>query len=123
MPVFSPFIGYIPLGLPFFIIGIFNYSIYFCLSWESGVWVPIVMAVLAATSAASFPGIPTCDGTQFISTSRLLIFAVSSRERIFIVISGRDFEVPDFIACMALRESVRITDFGIFESIIHCTAC
>ena len=31
--------------------------------------------------------------------------------------------MPDFIACMALRESVRITDFGIFESIIHCTAC
>ena len=56
-------------------------------------------------------------------TSRLLIFAVSSKERIFIVMSGRDFEVPDFSACIALRESVRITDFGIFESIIHCTAC
>ena len=86
-----------------------------------GSGVPIVMAVLAATSAVSFPGIPTCDGTQSICTSRLLSFAISSRERIFIVISGRDFEVPDCIACMAMRESV--SDFGIFESIIHCTAC
>ena len=31
--------------------------------------------------------------------------------------------MSDFIACMALRESVRITDFGIFKSMIHCTAC
>ena len=85
--------------------------------------VPIVMAILAATSAALFPGIPTCDCTQSNCTSRLFIFAVSSKGRIFIVISGRDFEVPDFIACIALRESVRITEFGIFESIIHCTAC
>ena len=67
MPIFSPFIGDIPMGLPFTINGIFNYSIYFCLSWEGGVL--IVMAVLAATSAASFPGIPICDGTHSIFTS------------------------------------------------------
>ena len=54
-----------------------------------GSWVPMVMAFLAASSAASFPGIPTCNGTQSICTSRLFIFALSSKERIFIVISGR----------------------------------
>ena len=42
---------------------------------ESGV--PKVMPVVAATSAASFPGIPTCDVTQSICTSRLFIFVVS----------------------------------------------
>ena len=73
MPIFSPFIGYIPLGLPFMINGLLVTVYISALTGIVGSGVPIVMAVLAATSAASFPGIPTCDGTQSICTSRLLI--------------------------------------------------
>ena len=51
---------------------------------------------------------------SLIALRGCLFFVISSRERIFIVISGRDFEVPDSIACIALRESVRISDFGDF---------
>ena len=76
--------------------------------------VPKVKVVLAVTSATctSFPVIPTCNGTQSICAARLFFFLLQG-ENFHIDISDRNFEMPDFVACMALRKSVSITDFGI----------
>ena len=72
--VFSPFVIYVSLGLPFTNNGILITVYISAFAERVGSGVPIVMAVLAAISDASFPGIPTCDGTQSNCTSRLFIF-------------------------------------------------
>ena len=108
-----------PLGLPFLIYGIINYVIYFRFGGSSEVLIPVFIASFAAISADSLPSIPTWAGIHSMEMLNLTVEARFSKDNILSTLSGLDLDFPFCSACIALRESVKITEFWMPPLRIH----
>ena len=76
-----------------------------------GSLVPVVIASFAAISADSLPSIPTWAGIQSMEMLNFTVEARFSRDNILSTLSGLDLDFPYCSACIALRESVKMTEF------------
>ena len=108
-----------PLGLPFLIYGIINYEISSDLEGLVKSWIPVFIASFAAISADSLPSIPTWAGIHSMEMLNLTVEARFSKDNILSTLSGLDLDFPFCSACIALRESVKITEFWMPPLRIH----
>ena len=74
-------------------------------------WIPVFIASFAAISADSLPSIPTWAGIHSMEMLNLTVEARFSKDNILSTLSGLDLDFPFCSACIALRESVKITEF------------
>ena len=70
----------------------------------------MIITSFAAISAASLPSIPTWAGIHSMEMLNLTVEAGFSRDNILSTLSGLDLDLPFCCACIALRESVKITE-------------
>ena len=82
-------------------------------------WIPVFIASFAAISADSLPLIPTWAGIHSVEMLNLTVEARFSKDNILSTLSGLDLDFPFCSACIALRESVKITEFWMPPPIIH----
>ena len=73
-------------------------------------WIPVFIASFAAISADSLPSIPTWAGIHSMEMLNLTVEARFSKDNILSTLSG---------PCIALRESVKITEFWMPPLRIH----
>ena len=73
-------------------------------------WIPVFIASFAAISADSLPSIPTWAGIHSMEMLNLTVEARFSKDNILSTLSG---------PCIALRESVKITEFWMPSLRIH----
>ena len=88
-----------------------------------GSLVPVVIASFAAISADSLPSIPTWAGIQSMEMLNFTVEARFSRDNILSTLSGLDLDFPYCSACIALRESVKMTEFWMPPLRIQVIAC
>ena len=86
-------------------------------------WIPVFFAYFAAISAVSLPSIPTWAGIHSMEMLDLTVEARFSRDNIVSTLSGLDLDFPFCSACLALRESVKITEFWMPPLRIQVIAC
>ena len=77
------------------------------------------IASFAAISADSLPSIPTWAGIHSMEMLNLTVEARFSKDNILSTLSGLDLDFPFCSACIALRESVKITEFWMPPLRIH----
>ena len=82
-------------------------------------WIPVFIASFAAISADSLPSIPTWSGIHSMEMLNLTVEARFSKDNILSTLSGLDLDFPFCSACIALRESVKITEFWMPPLRIH----
>ena len=82
-------------------------------------WIPVFIASFAAISADSLPSIPTWAGIHSMEMLNLTVEARFSKDNILSTLSGLDLDFPFCSACIALRESVKITEFWMPPLRIH----
>ena len=77
------------------------------------------IASFAAISADSLPSIPTWAGIHSMEMLNLTVEARFSKDNKLSTLSGLDLDFPFCSACIALRESVKITEFWMLPLRIH----
>ena len=83
----------------------------------------MIIASFAAISAALLPSIPTWAGIHSMEMLNLTVEARFRRDNILSTLSGLDLDFPFCSACLALRESVKITELGMPPLSIKVIAC
>ena len=86
-------------------------------------WIPVFIASYVAISADSLPSIPTWAGIHSMGMLNLTVEARFSRDNILSTLLGLDLDFPFCSACIALRESVKITEFWMPPLRIQVIAC
>ena len=84
---------------------------------------PVIIASFAAISAVSLPSTPTWAGIQSMEMLNLTVEARFRRDNILSTLSGLDLDFPFCSACIALRESVKITKLGMLPLSMKVIAC
>ena len=82
-------------------------------------WIPVFIASFAAISADSLPSIPTWAGIHSMEMLNLTVEVRFSKDNKLSTLSGLDLDFPFCSACIALRESVKITEFWMPPLRIH----
>ena len=85
--------------------------------------IPVFIASFAAISADLLPSIPTWAGIHSMEMLNLTVVARFSSDSILSTLSGQDLDFPFCSACLALRESVKITEFWMPPLRIQVIAC
>ena len=86
-------------------------------------WIPVFIASFAAISADSLPSILTWAGIHSVEMLNLTVEARFSRHNILSTLSGLDLDFSFCSACIAHKESVRITEFWMPPLRIKVIAC